>query len=162
MTTPVHQAKRSWIARHPILTVLILLFLAPVLLISVLAAIISDPSPSNSNTNQTPAAPATTEQQSEPPRQQLNASVSHNASAVSIRNNETVPWGRCEYTLNSKYDYKGGNVIIPVNNPVELPFADFVDSKNMRFNVFEQRPDYLKVQCYRDGTQFADGDYFFQ
>lgn len=111
------------------------------------------------------ASPQTTQQPNAPqeaakPRAQLDASVAYNASAITLTNKETKPWGRCEYSLNNKYTYTGGAVIIPVGTPTSLALADFTHN-NKRFNIYEEKPGYLKVKCYRDGTEYTDGDYFF-
>lgn len=111
------------------------------------------PQPTENKQTSTPQKPA--EQKT-----QLNADVTYNASAITLTNKETQPWGRCEYSLNNKYSYSGGTVIIPVGTPTNLALADFTHN-NKRFNIYEEKPDYLKVKCYRDGTEYTDGDYFF-
>lgn len=141
---------RSWPRRHPIATILLALFGLPFI---VAAAAI----PSTNSNNQ----PKSTQTQAPAPtREDLKANVSYSLASVSVTNTESAPWGRCEYKLDNKYKYSGSNVIVPVNNPVELAFADFVDG-NKRFNIYELKPKYLRIACYRNGTDWSTGDYFF-
>lgn len=111
-----------------------------------------------------PPASNTNEQQPAPKPEtvaDLNASITYNYTALTIKNNESAPWGKCKYILNSKYDYSGSNVTSLAGQSIVLNFSNFVDG-NKRFNVYNEKPANMLIQCYRNGTQQADGYYSFE
>lgn len=81
----------------------------------------------------------------DPPIVNLDAAVSHDATAFLIENRDKYDWQHCDFELNNSY--RTTNVSIERRGRRKIPATDFVTSSGARFNILTTKPLALSIRC---------------
>lgn len=138
---------RNWISRHPIITILLVLFGVPTIIGWAVADNITKDLP-----KPTPI-----------PQQELKGEVNFNGTRFSIKNSEDRAWQSCLMTLNGKYRYPQEKGLMGSETEVledieagatyTIGVSEFVLKDGTRFSPSEIKVSELTVTC-SNGTNF--------
>ena len=124
--------QRGWFSRHPILTVLLILFFSPFILISM----ISNASQNNKDAN---GNPVPTKQQ------ELNASVNFTGTQFVITNNEKSDCEAAVIKVNDSFELDG--YTLAAGHTYTVGAAQFTKGDGTRLDPFETKPLNFSIGC---------------
>lgn len=103
----------------------------------------------------------------EPTRQrdpaELKVDVSHDNLNVIITNNESKDLGNCNLKLNNDYTYSAANrYLVNAGQEVKIGLSNFTKGDGTRFNVYQTKPQYLRIDCNRKDGDSGSADIFWE
>lgn len=120
----------------------------------------------NRSSTQNNKQPATQQPSAEPEKPRdpytLDVSVSHNGVNVIVTNNESKNL-ICEFTLNRDYKYgsSSSGYLMKTGIETKIGIANFTKDDGTRFNIFETKPQSLRMDCNRVNGDSGTADIFW-
>lgn len=127
------QDLRGWFRRHPILTFLLILFIAPF----ILAGVINSGAQNGGNSNVGTPTPETTAT--------FDAQVNFTGTTFYISNKESVDCQDAEITINGSY--KLDHYTLGAYQIYNVGAGQFTKSDGTRLNPFETKPLDVNIRC---------------
>ena len=93
----------------------------------------------------------------------LDVSVSHNGVNVIVTNNESKNL-ICEFTLNRDYKYGSSTsgYLMKVGIETKIGIASFTTDDGTRFNIYQTKPQSLRMDCNRVDGDSGTADIFWE
>ncbi len=79
-----------------------------------------------------------------------------------ILSKESKDLGNCRLKLNDSYGYDAKNrYLVNAGQEVKIGLSNFTKSDGTRFNVYETKPKYLRIDCDRKEGTAGSADIFW-